>query len=66
MSQKLSWGLFIAGFASFLVAISHDFAAYTSWQDLTTPKSVGEILFQIGTATIGVVGALGVNLQKKE
>jgi hypothetical protein len=62
-TQKLSWGLFVAGGFTFLASVAHSLQAHSTWSSLATPQSVGEMLGQVAAAGIGMLGALGIVLK---
>lgn len=66
MHQKLSWGLFLAGLFVFLGALGHEIGTHSTWSELVTPQTVGEILVQVGSVGVTVAGALGIVLKRED
>ncbi len=64
MNQKNSIIILITGLAGFLGALAAFLSSLTSWDQLTAPAGVANILVMVVTLLMTVAGALGTQMPR--
>jgi hypothetical protein len=66
MNQKLAIALFFGGLAAFLSGLGEFFSSHETWQSLSTPMSIGHIMYLTSTFCMTIAGALGTQLPRSK
>lgn len=65
MNQKLAWSMIGVGLSVFLAQFAELLHAHSSWAELTTPASVGEMMVLVSSLLPTIAGAFGIRLESQ-